>query len=100
MSDLALVATTLKVAEKSKILYEESPNYTEEELLADIGGSLGLILGLNLLDVLIFSGSVQGSKIAFKILIIIRELNPGEVTKLVIQRLLRIFGTKVSFYVC
>ena len=58
MSDLALVATTLKVAEKSKILYEESPNYTEEELLADIGGSLGLILGLNLLDVLIFSGSV------------------------------------------
>ena len=56
MSDLALVATTLKVAEKSKILYEESPNYTEEELLADIGGSLGLILGLNLLDVLIFSG--------------------------------------------
>ena len=60
MSDLALVATTLKVAEKSKILYEESPNYTEEELVADIGGSLGLILGLNLLDVLIFSGSGEG----------------------------------------
>ena len=65
MSDLALVATTLKVAEKSKILYEESPNYTEEELLADIGGSLGLILGLNLLDVLIFSGSVKASTGAF-----------------------------------
>ena len=53
-----LITTTLKVAEMSKVVYEELPNYTKEELLADIGGALGLILGLNLLDALVFSGTV------------------------------------------
>ena len=42
----------------SKVVYEELPNYTKEELLADIGGALGLILGLNVLDVLVFSGAL------------------------------------------
>ena len=55
---LALVTTKLKLAEKSKIIYEEQPNYTKEELLADIGGALGLFLGLNLLDVLLFLGQI------------------------------------------
>ena len=54
----ALVTTKLKLAEKSKIIYEEQPNYTKEELLADIGGALGLFLGLNLLDVLLFLGQI------------------------------------------
>ena len=54
-----LITTTLKVAEMSKVVYEELPNYTKEELLADIGGALGLILGLNVLDVLVFSGALM-----------------------------------------
>ena len=54
-----MITTKLKLAEKSKIIYDEHPNYTKAELLADIGGSLGLILGLNLLDVFVFSGSIM-----------------------------------------
>ena len=54
-----MITTKLKLAEKSKIIYDEHPNYTKAELLADIGGSLGLILGLNLLDVFVFSGSLM-----------------------------------------
>ena len=42
----------------SKVVYEELPNYTKEELSADVGGALGLILGLNVLDVLVFSGAL------------------------------------------
>jgi len=59
MSDLVLVTTKLKIPDMSRTVYEENPKYTKEELLADIGGALGLILGLNLLDVLVFSGSVM-----------------------------------------
>ena len=58
MNDLVLITTQLKVAEMAKVVYEEKSVYTKEELLADIGGALGLILGLNLLDVLVFSGSL------------------------------------------
>ena len=43
--DLVMISTTLKVAEKAKVIYEETPNYTKEELFADIGGALGLFLG-------------------------------------------------------
>ena len=35
---------------------EEAPTYTVNQLLADIGGAMGLILGLNILDVILFSG--------------------------------------------
>ena len=35
-----MITTTLKVAEMSKITYEEFPNYTKEALVADIGGAL------------------------------------------------------------
>ena len=44
--DLVMISTTLKVAEKAKVIYKETPNYTKEELFADIGGALGLFLGL------------------------------------------------------
>lgn len=35
-------------------LYEERPNYTFNELVADIGGSLGLVLGLSMIDIFVF----------------------------------------------
>ena len=36
------------------IYYEERPDYLFNELVADVGGSLGVILGLSLVDILIF----------------------------------------------
>jgi len=57
LKELVLVSTTLKVAELSKVVFEETPNYTSEQLVSDIGGALGLALGLNILDLLMFSGS-------------------------------------------
>ena len=55
---LKLVTTKLRQAEKAKIVYEENPNYTRGALIADFGGAMGLMLGLNILDVMVFSGSV------------------------------------------
>ena len=52
------VTTKLRQAEKAKIVYEENPNYTRGALIADFGGAMGLMLGLNILDVLVFSGSI------------------------------------------
>ena len=52
------MTTKLRQAEKAKIVYEENPNYTRGALIADFGGAMGLMLGLNILDVLVFSGSV------------------------------------------
>ena len=52
------VTTKLRQAEKAKIVYEENPNYTRGALIADFGGAMGLMLGLNVLDVLVFSGSI------------------------------------------
>ena len=48
--DLVMISTTLKVAEKAKVIYKETPNYTKEELFADIGGALGLFLGFGSLN--------------------------------------------------
>ena len=51
------------------MVYEETPSYTLGKLIADIGGTLGLILGLNILEILVFvvkaTKIVQG-KIFFK----------------------------------
>ena len=57
--NLAFVTTHLKLAEKAKIIYAESPKYSISALVSDIGGSMSLILGLNLLDLFVFSGSMM-----------------------------------------
>ena len=44
------------------MIYEETPSYTLGKLIADIGGTLGLILGLNILEILVFV--VKATKIA------------------------------------
>ena len=58
--DLVMISTTLKVAEKAKVIYKETPNYTKEELFADIGGALGLFLGFGSLNFRVLSTNFRG----------------------------------------
>ena len=74
---LLSVTTKLRQAEKAKIVYEENPNYTRGALIADFGGAMGLMLGLNILDVLVFSGSV--------LKLIVKKIRKG-LTKINIDR--------------
>ena len=50
---LALVSVSIKLAEQSGVIREE-PTYKFDALVSDIGGALGLICGLSILDLLIF----------------------------------------------
>ena len=44
----------MKLAEKGNLVREE-PTYQFDALVSDIGGALGLVLGLSILDLLLFS---------------------------------------------
>ncbi|CBY14014.1 unnamed protein product [Oikopleura dioica] len=57
-NQLSLISTQLKMAEVVGTIYQERPNYTINELVADIGGSLGLVLGLSMIDMLVFGRAV------------------------------------------
>ena len=52
--DIEVVSTTIQLADMEGEFYEERPAKTFNELVADIGGSLGVVLGLSLIDVLVF----------------------------------------------
>ena len=55
-----MISTTIRMAEVVGTLYEERPNYTFNELVADIGGSLGLVLGLSMIDIFVFGRATAG----------------------------------------
>ena len=46
------MTVSIKLAEQNGIIREE-PTYTLNSLVSDIGGALGLVLGLSILDLLI-----------------------------------------------
>ena len=54
MSQIELIQVTLKLSESFGFLYEEVPSYSTGHLVSDIGGALGLVLGLSILDCLVF----------------------------------------------
>ena len=45
-SEIELVSTTVRMAEVTGTVFTEIASYAFAELVADIGGSLGLVLGL------------------------------------------------------
>ena len=48
------MSVSVKLAEKGNLVREE-PTYQFDALVSDIGGALGLVLGLSILDLLLFS---------------------------------------------
>ena len=53
-----MISVTLKLAEVSGFVHEETPTYSAGSLVSDIGGALGLLLGLSILDLMMFSSLV------------------------------------------
>ena len=71
------MTATLKIAEVTGIIHEESPVYSKEALISDIGGALGLILGLNLLDVVVCSGMAL-KKLIYAIIFFYRGMGKAQ----------------------
>ena len=55
------------MAEVSAIKYEEKADYTFTELLAETGGSMGLFLGLSLVDIFTLLRSITWNQLTRKI---------------------------------
>ena len=51
------ISVTIKLAEFGGTFHEESPSYPLGALVSDIGGALGLVLGLSILDLLVCSSN-------------------------------------------
>ena len=52
------MSVTLKLAETNGYVFEESPTYSFGNLVSDIGGALGLILGLSVLDIILMPSKI------------------------------------------
>ena len=51
------MSVSVKLAEKGNLVREE-PTYQFDALVSDIGGALGLVLGLSIVDFLVCSGNM------------------------------------------
>ena len=56
-NSLEFISVTIKLAEFGGSFHEESPSYPLGALVSDIGGALGLVLGLSILDLLVCSSN-------------------------------------------
>ena len=55
---LEFISITLKLSEFGGVFHEELPAYSFGALVSDIGGALGLVLGLSIVDFLVCSGNM------------------------------------------
>ena len=72
-----LYATAVfNLAEDQNIELVEETTYDLTELIADIGGAAGLILGLNLISLITVCSKVRGSEFSTKMKMIIFSVQP------------------------
>ena len=64
--DIDITSMVVRLAEMPNYSITEIPQYSFEEWLSDVGGSAGLILGLNILQILSFSigSAIKASKVS------------------------------------
>ena len=48
----------LKLSDEVKVIFQEQPKYSRSELLANMGGTAGLVLGLSVLSILQMMDSI------------------------------------------
>ena len=57
-NDIEIASMVLKLSDEVKVIFQEQPKYSRSELLANMGGTAGLVLGLSVLSILQMMDSI------------------------------------------